>query len=264
MMTVFEIDPKVSPGVSSSRAHETRIILDAPIETVWAALTDPAQLSRWFAPDMTVEPGAGGFMLADWGPGLAWRTEIEIWEPNRRLRLAETRDKVLSSSPVEERLEPCRLVQDYYLETEKGKTVLRLVHSGFGSSAQWDSEYEGTRGGWAACFFRLKQALKRPAESVHNFIVTSPGSGWEPARALDRLKESVAEAYQIALHGDGHCCGLLPERNGSVLSFSVQPSSDGSVAYVELQLFGGSEAAANTFKNEWKARLDRLFTATAA
>lgn len=52
-------------------------------------------------------------------------------------------------------------MQDYVLEAEGGKTVLRLVHSGFGSSADWDSEYEGTREGWSACFVGLKEGLEQ-------------------------------------------------------------------------------------------------------
>jgi uncharacterized protein YndB with AHSA1/START domain len=47
-----------------SRSHETRIVIDAPIEEVWKAIAEAAGLARWFAPEMTVEPGAGGSMLA--------------------------------------------------------------------------------------------------------------------------------------------------------------------------------------------------------
>ena len=60
------------------RAHETRVVIDAPVEEVWKALTEASALSRWFAPKMSVAPGVGGFVLADWGPGLEWKTGIEI------------------------------------------------------------------------------------------------------------------------------------------------------------------------------------------
>ena len=56
---------------------------------------------------------SGGFVVADWGPGLEWKTAIEVWEPNRHLRLVENRDRVMTSAPVDQRLDPCRLVQDY-------------------------------------------------------------------------------------------------------------------------------------------------------
>src|SRR5438477_7285842 len=149
----------------SVRAHETRIEIDAPIEEVWKALTDATEIARWFAPKMSVESGVGGTVIADWGPGIEWKTTIEVWEPNKHLRLVETRDRALSPDPNVETLEPCRLLQDFYLEGQGGKTVLRLVHSGFGNSAGWDHEYQGTQGGWKACFLRLKTGLERHRHS---------------------------------------------------------------------------------------------------
>ncbi len=158
-----------------SRSHETRIVIDAPMEEVWKSIAEAGGLARWFAPQMIVEAGAGGSMLADWGPGLAWKTAIEVWEPNRHLRLSETRDQVMSSAPGEQNLEPCRLIQDWYLESENGKTVLRLVHSGFGSSADWDTEYFGTKYGWASCFLRLKHVTEyHRTEAVHNWNSDAP------------------------------------------------------------------------------------------
>ena len=175
---------------ASGRAHETRVAVDAPIEEVWKAITEAEAIARWFAPKMTVEPGVGGFVLADFGPGMEWKTVIEVWEPNRHLRLVETRGQTIS--PVEEKMEPCRLVQDYYLESAGGKTILRLVHSGFGSSQAWDHEYEGTRGGWAACFVRLKLGLERHSKDrTHNFLFTVECHGVEHGPALDRILSDV-------------------------------------------------------------------------
>jgi uncharacterized protein YndB with AHSA1/START domain len=246
----------------SGRAHETQVALDAPIEEVWKALTEAGAISRWFAPKMTVTPGAGGFMLADWGPGLEWKTAIEIWEPNRHLRLVETRDRVMGSSPVEETLEPCRLVQDYYLESPGGRTVLRLVHSGFGSSEAWDREYEGTRGGWAACFLRLRHALElHRNDSVHNFIVTAPCQGIDSGQALTRIEPAVPTPFKVLLRGKFEFAGLFPELNGSILNVSVQPCPIGSMAYLELLLFGLDDAKAVAIEDQWRHTLGEMFPA---
>lgn len=250
----------MSKPPATTRAHETRIEIDAPIDVVWKAITEAKDLARWFAPKMTVEPGVGGFVLADWGPGIEWKTTVEVWEENRHLRLTETRDRMLSPAPVEEKMEPCRLVQDYYLESESGKTVLRLVHSGFGSSKDWDKEYEGTRGGWATCFVRLKHGLERHRnDSVHNAILTTLCYGVDSKLTLERIESVMTQPMEIALRGDGHLCGILPDLNGSIFTVSVQPSLMGSVAYVELMLYGlpGSQAAA--IEKQWKATLAGLF-----
>jgi uncharacterized protein YndB with AHSA1/START domain len=43
---------------------EREILIEAPAEVVWRTITEPAQMSRWFADrvDLVVEPGAHGYM----------------------------------------------------------------------------------------------------------------------------------------------------------------------------------------------------------
>lgn len=247
------------------RAHENRIAIDAPIEDVWKALTDAQEIACWFAPKMTVQPGVGGFVLADWGPGLEWKTTIEVWEPNRHLRTVETRDRVMSAAPVEEKLEPCRLVQDYYLETEGGKTILRLVHSGFGTSSKWDQEYEGTREGWASCFLRLKQALERHRkDTVHNLMLTALCYGIDHVQALRKIEAAAPKPFDITLRGKYSLSGFLKELNDSIVSVSVQPSAMGSVAYLEFALYGLPDAKAKSVENEWRGKLTQLFPTSSA
>jgi uncharacterized protein YndB with AHSA1/START domain len=238
-----------------SRSHETRIVIDAPIEEVWKSIAEAGALARWFAPQMTVEPGAGGSMLADWGPGLAWKTAIEVWEPNRHIRLSETRDHVMSSAPGEQKLEPCRLIQDWYLESENGKTVLRLVHSGFGSSADWDTEYFGTKYGWASCFLRLKHVTEyHRTEPVHNGILTHLCDvPWE--EALGRIETVLPARAEIALREKYHLSAILHAQNGSILTISLQPTPAGTVVYVEYLLFELTPAAIDAFKDFWRSQL---------
>lgn len=235
------------------RSHETTITIDAPIEEVWRAITEAERIQRWFAPKMRVDPRKGGEYVSDWGPGLEWRTVIEVWEPNRRLRLAETRDRVMSASDVPEPLEPCRLVQDFYLEAAAGgRTVVRLVHSGFGSSEAWDREYEGTRGGWASCFLRLKYSVERANEPVLNRIVTAQCKG----ETADAVKERIARAassYERTREGKYEFSVTIPECNNSILSASVQPAPAGCIAYIELLLFGVTEETARREESRWRS-----------
>jgi uncharacterized protein YndB with AHSA1/START domain len=242
----------------SVRAHETRIEIDAPIEEVWKALTDATEIARWFAPKMTVEPGVGGFVIADWGPGIEWKTAIEVWEPNKHLRLVETRDRALSPDPNVEQLEPCRLLQDFYLEGQGGKTVLRLVHSGFGSSKGWDHEYEGTQGGWKACFLRLKTGLERHRHSsVHNIMVTTLREGMTHNQVIEKVEAAAPERFDVAIRHDYQVCGYLPEHNGSIVSISSQPSPTGSIAYVEFTLYALTDAQAREVEAMWRNAVNR-------
>src|SRR5215831_9196636 len=250
---------------TARRQHETTIEIDAPIEEVWKAITDAVAMSRWFAPKMTVEPGVGGFVIADWGQGIEWKTSIEIWEPNRHLRLVETRDHFIGASPVAETFEPCRLIQDYYLDSAGGKTVLRLVHSGFGSGENWDIEYEGTRGGWAGCFFRMKLGLEQHCDQpVHNKFMAWTCHGRGYAEVLKEIESASAFPLDVRLRGEYHFCAVLPDLNDSVLNVSAQPCTVGTMAYVEALLYGSAGERAEGFESEWKARLASLFPPAAA
>ena len=246
-------------------AHETSVEIDAPIEEVWKALTEAQEIARWFAPNMTVKPGTGGSMTADWGSGLVWKNAIEIWEPNRHLRLVETRDHFISVAQPSGEMEPCRLVQDYYLEGRGGKTVLRMVHSGFGTTTNWIQEYEGTRDGWAACFLRLRTLLERHKnDTVHNIMLTTLCYGMDHLKALGQIIAALPKAFEITLRGKYAVTGFLRELNDSVLSISVQPSSMGTVAYLELMLYGLADDKAKAVEDEWRGRLAQVFPAVAA
>jgi uncharacterized protein YndB with AHSA1/START domain len=43
---------------------EREVLIDAPVDVVWRTITEPDQMSQWFADrvDLVVEPGAHGYM----------------------------------------------------------------------------------------------------------------------------------------------------------------------------------------------------------
>jgi hypothetical protein len=56
---------------------EREVLIEAPAEVVWRTITEPDQLSQWFADrvDLVVEPGAHGYM--EFGAALSsWRSLI--------------------------------------------------------------------------------------------------------------------------------------------------------------------------------------------
>lgn len=237
------------------RSHETRVEIDAAIEDVWKALTDPAEAERWFAPKMEIDLHPGGDHVADWGPGLRWRTTVEVVEPLRHLRLSEVRDEVFSASVERRKLPEARLVQDYYLETEQGRTVLRMVHSGFGSAEAWDEEYEGTRQGWRACFLRMKYMLERHrGEVARNFILSKHMPGLSRPEALVKVRAAAPEGLSIVFDGETEFAGVVPAWNHSVFNVSSQTVTGGCMVYVEFVLWGVEEARVDAIKAEWSAK----------
>jgi uncharacterized protein YndB with AHSA1/START domain len=60
------------------------IILPAPREEVWEALTEPARLAEWFANvDLDLRPGGGASFL--WSNGETRTATVTEVEPERRL-----------------------------------------------------------------------------------------------------------------------------------------------------------------------------------
>ena len=147
----------------TERRIETNVELDAPVDAVWKALTDAEELSNWFPPFAEVKPGVGGHIRFVWDEKQDWTSPIGAWEPNKHLRVVW-----IEATPPEKAEQakkhgfyaPFPLAVDYYLEDRGSKTTLRLVHSGFSTDAAWDSQYDGTRRGWASELGGLKHYIK--------------------------------------------------------------------------------------------------------
>ena len=70
------------------QAHITRSVeLDAPVDDVWRALTEPALLADWLdsAVDLDVRPGGEGAIVE--ADGAVRRARVDAVEPARRLSL---------------------------------------------------------------------------------------------------------------------------------------------------------------------------------
>ena len=70
--------------MSEERKHVLDIDIAAPRDLVWKAITEGAEIMKWFAPEARVEPGVGGSILLSWGPGMEGKAPITIWEPGQR------------------------------------------------------------------------------------------------------------------------------------------------------------------------------------
>jgi uncharacterized protein YndB with AHSA1/START domain len=81
---------------------------------VWKALTESKELVRWFPLDARVTPGVGGKIFLSWGPNCEGEAEIVAWEPGKKLA---SKDNFA--------------LMEWTLEARGGKTLLRLVQSGF-------------------------------------------------------------------------------------------------------------------------------------
>ena len=141
---------------------EREILIEAPAEVVWRTITEPEQMSQWFADrvDLVVEPGAHGFMrFGDQGGPVV----VEAVEPPARFsfRWNHPRDEepaVGNSMLVEFTLRP---------EGDE-RTRLRVSESGHELRAWPEAEQQRYadehREGWGEFLDRLAQVTaNRPS-----------------------------------------------------------------------------------------------------
>ena len=147
-----------------TRALETEIEIAAPVEAVWKALTDARELANWFPLEAGENPDGTVWMA--WRNDYKWTSRIEISEPPRHLRTVSVEDVMVAEQPEGENkksetitFEPT--ATDVYLEARGGKTVLRLVHSGFSTATEWDELYDATRRGWNFQLWSLQHYLTK-------------------------------------------------------------------------------------------------------
>ncbi len=121
---------------------EKRLELKAPVERVWSAISDPAELGRWF-PDraeLDLRPGGDGFW--DWDEFGKYQVRVELVEPPTHLIWHWMGD---ANVPFDEGT--ATRVEWTLTPTPSGGTILELVETGFASlksqqenDGGWDSE----------------------------------------------------------------------------------------------------------------------------
>jgi len=137
---------------TGARYVELELELPGTPEQVWQAIATGPGISAWFAPT-EVDERAGGAITFDFGPEMGGSTGvITAWEPPRRLAYEE-REWMPGAPPV---------ATEIHVETRAGGTcVMRMVHSLFTASDEWDDQLESFENGWPAFFEVLKGYLAR-------------------------------------------------------------------------------------------------------
>jgi len=136
-------------------AIEKSLELEASLERVWKALTEPAELASWF-PDDGAEldgfPGGSGWLA--WKGHGRFALEVVVFEPPYRLAWRWSKD---ADTPVGEGLST--LVEWTLTPREDGGTLLEVRESGFASH----EHREGNREGWEHELGELVDHLARAA-----------------------------------------------------------------------------------------------------
>src|SRR6266498_3174937 len=78
-----------SPAGNDAAIIVKEIDITASASVVWKALTEQNHLVNWLPVEESVKPGKGGSMRLSWGEPVIEESSIELWEPEKHLRLKE-------------------------------------------------------------------------------------------------------------------------------------------------------------------------------
>ena len=135
----------VKKEASGRRSIQVEVEVPGTPEEVWQAIATAQGISAWFVPAEFEEQGGKPVAVKlNFGPGMESRSVVTAWDPPRRF--AAQGEGWGGSPPI---------ADEWTVEARAGGVcVVRVVHSLFASTDDWDNQLEGTESGWPG-FFRI-------------------------------------------------------------------------------------------------------------
>jgi uncharacterized protein YndB with AHSA1/START domain len=266
---------------SGRRSVQVEVEVPGTPEQVWRAIASGPGISAWFVPTK-LEGKVGGKVEMDFGGGMVSSAKITAWEPPHRFA-ADNESWSEGGPPI---------ATEWSVEARRGGTcIVRVVHSLFAATDEWDGQIESTESGWPGYFRVLRHYLRHHAgEPAASFVVMTPVAGgtaetWAVlSRALGASEPRVGQAVRARAGGGGagapslvgtvQALDDLPQGRGAMLVLSepapgvALPSAMDAMgmrmAMLQAFFYGPGAPAAAAQKDRWQAWLSGLFPATAS
>ena len=215
---------------SGRRSVQVEVEVPGTPEEVWQAIATGPGISSWFVP-AEFELGGDGKPVAvtlNFGPGMESRSVVTAWDPPRKFA---AQGEGWGGSPG--------IADEWSVEARAGGVcVVRIVHSLFASTDDWDNQLEGTESGWPG-FFRILRIylthFRGQRSAMMQWIAPATGTvpeAWETLTTALGLKGATVGQQWTAPPG-------VPALTGVVEHVSQQPCN----ALVRLDKPGPGVAA---------------------
>jgi uncharacterized protein YndB with AHSA1/START domain len=261
----------VNVGQNGRRSVQAEVEVPGSPEEVWQAIATGPGISSWFVPT-EVEERAGGTTTANFGPGMESVSTITHWDPPRSF--SKDGEGMSPDAPP--------VATEWIVEAKDGGTcVVRVVHSWFASSDEWDGQWEAVEQGWIAFFAILRLKLEHfPGRASAAFDTSAVVDGSEaeawaaltgPFGLTDAAvgREARAGAGSPALSGKVEIASdgeerqvilLISEPGPGVCQFFATPMGEQVYLSVRFYLFGeGAAGAVAKAAPEWSRWLAERF-----
>ncbi|MGI6855227.1 SRPBCC family protein [Mesorhizobium sp. 1B3] len=153
-------------------------------EQIWQAMATGPGNSSWFT-RTTIEGHVGGALRFEFGAGMSTTGEVTFWEPPHRFSYVEHGWNG-DAPPV---------ATEITIAARSGdRCIVRMVHSLFSSSDEWDDQLESFEGGWPGFFEVLRLYLSHFAGMKGaSFQVMAQADG-EALAVWSRLTQALGVA----------------------------------------------------------------------
>ncbi|MGH7681088.1 MAG: SRPBCC family protein [Candidatus Eiseniibacteriota bacterium] len=175
----------VKKDASGRRSVEVETEVPGTPEEVWQAIATGPGISAWFVPTK-LEGRVGGAVVLDFGPGMESKGVIKVWDPPRRF-VGESESAMGPGTPT--------AADEWTVEATSGGTCrVRVVHSWFATTDDWDNQFEDVEKGWPAFFRILKMYLAHFRGQPSEIIALMGMSPESKSAVWDRLLGSLGLA----------------------------------------------------------------------
>jgi uncharacterized protein YndB with AHSA1/START domain len=165
----------VKKDPSGRRSVEAEVEVPGSPEEVWQAIASGPGISSWFVPT-ELDGREGGAAISHFGPGNSMDSvaKITLWDAPHRF-VAETQEG------------PGTVATEWTVEAKAGGTcTVRVVHSWFASTDDWDGQFEGHTYGWMS-FFQI----------LRLYLAHFKGQACVPVQLMATSSKTTKEAWDL-------------------------------------------------------------------
>jgi len=218
---------------SGRRSVQVEVEVPGTPEEVWQAIATGPGVSSWFVPtEFEESDGRPVAVRSNFGPGLVPRSAVTAWDPPR---MFSAQGEGWGGSPP--------IATEWSVEARAGGVcVVRVVHSLFASTDDWDNQLEATESGWPGFFRTLRIYLthfRGQRSALMQFVAPVAGAeaeAWEKLTTALGVKGLSAGEHWTTPAG-------VPARSG-VMEYVAQNPYD---ALLRLDQPGPGVAALGAF-----------------
>ena len=235
----------VKKEATGRRSVQVEVEVPGTPEEVWRAVATGPGISSWFVPtEFEERDGTPVAVTLDFGPGMASRSVVTAWDPPRSFRSAG--DGWGGSPPM---------ATEWSVEARGGGVcVVRVVHSLFATTDDWDHQLEGTESGWPG-FFRILRIylahFRGQRSAMAQFLAPAAGSeaeAWETLTAALGLNGVSAGQPWTAPAGGPALSGVVEHASRSPCNALVRLDEPGpGTAALGAVNFGGTTLVTLSF-----------------